>query len=213
MNRTNLNEASNGLLNGSYLTSIGGNHKLNSEAAVAYLKMVNAAKSQGVDWGITDSYRNLEAQKDVAKRKGLYSKGGLAAEPGTSNHGWGSAVDLKFNGKGNALEWLKKNAATYGFTNIPREPWHWEHKQSAKNMGANATNTTTDSPEANDTNTTGGTPQSNDADYSVDSGTGLNPADKQLLSNMYTQGLGLKNLGKAFMGIQEDIIRIKKLMK
>jgi len=201
MNRTNLNEASNGLLNGSYLTSIGGNHKLNSEAAVAYLKMVNAAKSQGVDWGITDSYRNLDAQKDVAKRKGLYSKGGLAAEPGTSNHGWGSALDLKFNGKGNALEWLKKNAATYGFTNIPREPWHWEHKQSAKNMGANATNTT------------GGTPQSNDADYSVDSGTGLNPADKQLLSNMYTQGLGLKNLGKAFMGIQEDIIRIKKLMK
>ena len=37
--------------------------------------------------------------------------------------------------------------------------------------------------------------------------------DDQLLANMYTQGLGLKNLGKAFMGIQEDIIRIKKLMK
>lgn len=206
MNRTNLNEASNGLLNGSYLTSIGGNHKLNSEAAVAYLKMVAAAKAQGVEWGITDSYRNLEAQKDVAKRKGLYSKGGLAAQPGTSNHGWGSALDLKFTGgKGNALEWLKKNAATYGFTNIPREPWHWEHKQSAKNMGSNATNTTTDSPEANATNDSVDTTPIDKSQQTID--------DEKLLANMYTQGLGLKNLGKAFMGIQEDIIRIKKLMK
>lgn len=202
MEKNNLNEASNGLLNASYLKSIGGNHKLNSEAAVAYLKMVAAAKAAGVEWGITDSYRTLESQKDLAKRKGLYSKGGLAAQPGTSNHGWGSALDLNFKvGKGNALEWLKKNAATYGFTNIPREPWHWEHKQSAKNVGANATNTTTDSPESNVT------PESND------SGTGLNGDDNELLANMYTQGLGLKNLGKAFMGIQEDIIRIKKLMK
>ena len=45
------------------------------------------------------------------------------------------------------------------------------------------------------------------------SDTGLNSNDDELLANMYTQGLGLKNLGKAFMGIQEDIIRIKKLMK
>ena len=72
--------------------------------------MVDAAKSDGVEWVITDSYRDLETQKDMVKRKGLYSKGGLAAEPGKSNHGWGSAVDLNFKvGKGNALEWLKKN--------------------------------------------------------------------------------------------------------
>lgn len=45
------------------------------------------------------------------------------------------------------------------------------------------------------------------------SDTGLTSNDDELLANMYTQGLGLKNLGKAFMGIQEDIIRIKKLMK
>ena len=45
MEKNNLNEASNGLLNASYLKSIGGNHKLNSEAAVAYLKIVAAAKA------------------------------------------------------------------------------------------------------------------------------------------------------------------------
>jgi len=193
----NINEAANGLLNGSYLKTIGGNHKLNSEAANAYLKMVNAAKSQGVEWGITDSYRTLDSQKDVAKRKGLFSKGGLAAQPGTSNHGWGSAVDLNFKvGKGNALEWLKKNAATYGFTNIPREPWHWEHKQSAKNMGSNATNTTTDSPELSDT---GGNQGSSD--------------NSESFQNMLIQGLGLNQVSKTFADIQEEIKRMKNLMK
>jgi LAS superfamily LD-carboxypeptidase LdcB len=197
MEKNNLNEASNGLLNASYLKSIGGNHKLNSEAAVAYLKMVAAAKAAGVEWGITDSYRTLEAQKDVAKRKGLYSQGGLAAQPGKSNHGWGSAVDLNFkNGaKGNPLEWLKKNAATYGFTNIPREPWHWEHKQSAKNQGANSSNTSTQE-----------TPQDLNA-------VNTSNTKDEFFKNMLIQGLGLNQISKSFAGIQEEIKRMKNLMK
>ena len=200
MNKTNLTEASNGLLNGSYLTSIGGNHKLNSEASVAYLKMVAAAKAEGVEWGITDSYRTLEIQKDLVKRKGLYSKGGLAAQPGTSNHGWGSAVDLNFKvGKGNALEWLKKNAGKYGFTNIPREPWHWEHKQSAKNMGANTSNTS---------NTTDDSQSSTHLDSDEGSSVG-----GDLLKGILSTNLGLDKLASGFAGIQENIIRIKQLMK
>lgn len=203
MNKTNLTEASNGLLNGSYLTSIGGNHKLNSEASVAYLKMVAAAKAEGVEWGITDSYRTLEIQKDLVKRKGLYSKGGLAAQPGTSNHGWGSAVDLNFKvGKGNALEWLKKNAGKYGFTNIPREPWHWEHKQSAKNMGANTSNT------SNTSNTTDDSQSSTHSDSDEGSSVG-----GDLLKGILSTNLGLDKLGSGFAGIQENIIRIKQLMK
>lgn len=201
MEKNNLNEASNGLLNASYLKSIGGNHKLNSEAAVAYLKMVAAAKAAGVEWGITDSYRTLEAQKDVAKRKGLYSKGGLAAQPGTSNHGWGSALDLNFKvGKGNALEWLKKNAATYGFTNIPREPWHWEHKQSAKNLGSNTSNTSTQE-----------TPQDLNAVNTSD--TISDTKKDEFFKNMLIQGLGLNQISKSFAGIQEEIKRMKNLMK
>jgi len=204
--KNNINEAANGLLNGSYLTSIGGNHKLNSEASVAYLKMVAAAKSEGVEWGITDSYRTLDSQKDLVKRKGLYSKGGLAAQPGTSNHGWGSALDLNFKvGKGNALEWLKKNAATYGFTNIPREPWHWEHKQSAKNMGSNATNTTTDSPESSGSNYVSSSSSSQATDY--------NEEGKNLLKGVLSTNLGLDDLVKGFANVQEDIKRIKNLMK
>ena len=203
MNKTNLTEASNGLLNGSYLTSIGGNHKLNSEASVAYLKMVAAAKAEGVEWGITDSYRTLEIQKDLVKRKGLYSKGGLAAQPGTSNHGWGSAVDLNFKvGKGNALEWLKKNAGKYGFTNIPREPWQWEHTQSAKNMGANTSNT------SNTTDTTDDSQSSTHSDSDEGSSVG-----GDLLKGILSTNLGLDKLASGFAGVQENIIRIKQLMK
>ena len=129
-----LNEAANGKLNTDDLVAIqplgksGGNHKLNAEAAKAYEEMKAAAEADGITWGITDSYRDYEAQVSVAARKGLYKNGGLAAVPGTSNHGWGSALDLKLDS--DAQDWLKKNASKFGFSTIPREPWHWEHKAS-----------------------------------------------------------------------------------
>ena len=119
----------NGRLDTSMLTSIGGNHKLIDPAAQAYRRMVQAAAADGIEWTITDSYRTYEAQVDVARRKGLYSQGGLAAEPGTSNHGWGKAVDLGGGANNNRTpenNWLRANAPRFGFTTIAREPWHWE---------------------------------------------------------------------------------------
>jgi hypothetical protein len=56
--------------------------------AVAGATAVGEKSFAGVDIGVTDSYRSYDAQVDVARRKGLYSQGGLAATPGTSDHGW-----------------------------------------------------------------------------------------------------------------------------
>jgi cell wall-associated NlpC family hydrolase len=85
------------------------------------------ASGQGISIGINDSYRDYDSQVRVAREKGLYSQGGLAAEPGTSNHGWGVAVDLSF-GVG-ALAWMRANAGRYGFfETVPREDWHWEYQ-------------------------------------------------------------------------------------
>ena len=120
----------NGMIPAANLTPIGAGHKLQGSAAAAYMKMVDAAKAEGVSWGITDSYRSYDAQVDVARRKGLYSQGGLAAKPGTSNHGWGLATDLKLDGK--AQQWMQKHAGEYGFSTIPREPWHWEFGKGGK---------------------------------------------------------------------------------
>jgi D-alanyl-D-alanine carboxypeptidase len=102
-------------------------HKLWAPAAESLTKMIADAKKDGVTIGITDSYRSYDEQVDVARRKGLYSQGGLAAKPGTSEHGWGMATDLDLNSKAQA--WVRKHGEEYGFVeNVPREPWHWAYK-------------------------------------------------------------------------------------
>ena len=102
-------------------------HKLWAPAAEQLTQMMSDAKAQGVTIGITDSYRPYEEQVDLVRRKGLYSQGGLAAKPGTSDHGWGMATDLDLNPR--ALAWMRDNAGKYGFDeDTPRESWHWAFK-------------------------------------------------------------------------------------
>ena len=81
---------------------------------------------------LTDSYRSYQVQA------ALYGqKPGLAAVPGTSNHGWGVAVDLCGgieSGTSRQYRWVARNGARYGWINQPwarpagsrPEPWHWE---------------------------------------------------------------------------------------
>ena len=81
---------------------------------------------------ITDSYRPYAAQVEA-----FDNKPALAAVPGTSNHGWGLAVDLcgGINSTGSPQwRWMQANAPRFGFINPPwarpgaekPEPWHWE---------------------------------------------------------------------------------------
>lgn len=133
-------EASNGELPDSWLCKIGvGNHKLRADAAVSFAKM-NAAfkKDTGKDLAVTDSYRSLESQVSVAARKP-----GFAARPGTSNHGWGLALDLgggTSSGSGEQYDWLVANAGKYGWENPDwakrnsYELWHWEYVPGRKDM-------------------------------------------------------------------------------
>ncbi|NIZ91719.1 peptidase M15 [Kineosporiaceae bacterium B12] len=115
----------NGEIPAAALSSIGqGSHTMWAPAAQAYQTLRAAAARDGVTIEATDSYRPYEQQVDLAQRKGLYSQGGLAAKPGTSEHGWGLSLDLDLNTK--ALTWMRAHAKDYGFSeNVPREPWHW----------------------------------------------------------------------------------------
>ncbi|NMR21504.1 M15 family metallopeptidase [Cellulomonas fimi] len=105
--------------------------------AAAALDGLNAAfrATFGVDLTVTDSYRTFDQQ--VAVRA---AKPGLAAVPGTSNHGWAQALDLGggINNSGTLNhEWMTLNAPGHGWVNPrwarPRdeggkgEPWHWEY--------------------------------------------------------------------------------------
>ncbi|HEY0118542.1 MAG TPA: M15 family metallopeptidase [Cellulomonas sp.] len=96
-------------------------------AAEALDHLIAAAKTDGVTIGVTEGYRPYDEQVSLAKSEGLYSQGGLAAKPGTSEHGWGLAADLKLDPS--ALAWMRTNAARFGFVaNVPRESWHWAYQ-------------------------------------------------------------------------------------
>jgi zinc D-Ala-D-Ala carboxypeptidase len=110
-----------------------GNHRLWGPTASSFRQMVAAAAVDGVRIGVTDSYRSLDQQVDLARRKGLYSQGGLAATPGTSNHGWGLSLDLDLNSQ--AQTWMRANAGRFGFVeDVPREPWHWTYHGQAQRL-------------------------------------------------------------------------------
>lgn len=109
-------------------------HLLHADAAKAWWRL-NRAFKRRFDTGLcaTDSYRSYEAQAAVYGQKP-----GLAAVPGTSNHGWGVAMDLcggveSYTSPQHA--WLAMNSAKYGWVNPSwaqargsrPEPWHWEY--------------------------------------------------------------------------------------
>lgn len=118
----------NGQIPAAAMTSIGhGDHRLHAPAARAFQQMEAAARAEGITFGITTSYRDLPTQRRLAAEKGLYSQGGLAATPGTSNHGWGMSVDLRLDDR--AQTWMRDNGWRFGFVeDVPREPWHWTYR-------------------------------------------------------------------------------------
>lgn len=124
---TELAAYGNGRIPREALSEIGSTgHRMWAPAARQYEALSAAAARDGVTIGITDSYRTYESQVDLAERKGLYKNGGLAAVPGTSDHGWGRSLDLNLDA--NALAWMRENGAAYGFReDVPRESWHWTY--------------------------------------------------------------------------------------
>jgi len=118
----------NGKIPPGALSPIGvGEHRLHAPAAAAFRRMKADAAAAGITIGVTDSYRTYESQVDLAHRKGLHKHGGLAATPGTSNHGWGLALDLDLDAS--AQQWMRDNGWRYGFVeDVPREPWHWTYR-------------------------------------------------------------------------------------
>jgi LAS superfamily LD-carboxypeptidase LdcB len=129
---TDLAGYGNGRIPATALEQVGDTrHKLWAPAAESLTRMMADAQKAGVHIGVTDSYRPYAEQVDLARRKGLHSQGGLAAKPGTSEHGWGMAADLDLNAK--ATSWMKQHGAEHGFVNnVSREPWHWAYQPATR---------------------------------------------------------------------------------
>ena len=109
-------------------------HRLHPDAARSWWRMsVQYAARFGRGLCLTDSYRSYEAQAALQA-----AKPGLAAPAGTSNHGWGVAIDLcggveSFESA--AHRWMVRHGPRLGWINPAwarpgasrPEPWHWEY--------------------------------------------------------------------------------------
>ncbi|MEO6144216.1 MAG: D-alanyl-D-alanine carboxypeptidase family protein [Dermatophilaceae bacterium] len=106
---------------------------LRREAALAFNAMSNAYQQQtGSALCVADSYRSYVEQVAIK-----LERPGLAATPGTSQHGLGLALDLcggVQNFSAPAHLWMQRNAPLYGWfhpgwaepSGVLPEPWHWE---------------------------------------------------------------------------------------
>lgn len=122
----------------------------------AWRAMAAAAHAAGHVLKSVSSYRNYETQERIFReRYRTYDTGSgerkwwlsqwwwrlpnvaAAAVPGTSNHGWGLAVDIGEERDGdsgvesiddNTVQWLIDHAHLYGFSaEIQSEKWHWRY--------------------------------------------------------------------------------------
>jgi peptidoglycan hydrolase CwlO-like protein len=99
--------------------------------------MLNAARASGLSLS-GGGYRSPAGQIEVRKNNcgtsyyAIWEMPASAcspptAKPGTSQHELGLAIDFNnCSSRGSACyRWLAGNASSYGFYNLPSEPWHW----------------------------------------------------------------------------------------
>jgi len=112
-----------------------------SEIADELEALLAAAEADGITFG-GGGYRSSDSQ--VALREAHCGSSDYAvyempasqcspptARPGQSMHERGLAVDFTYNGRvissrsNPGYQWLADHAGSYGFYNLPSEPWHW----------------------------------------------------------------------------------------
>ncbi len=130
---------SNGQLPASLLLQIAPTCVAHRDAAASLSALIAAAAAAGVTIKPSECYRDLGGQQFWRTHYCALGKCQMAAVPGTSNHGWGKAADLKDQSGGlsftsSAYAWLKLNAGRFGWNHpgwaepgsSAPEPWHWE---------------------------------------------------------------------------------------
>lgn len=132
--------ASGGFANGRLPSSVlcdlqdGSGERLRADAARSFWRLSAAyALGLGERVCIIDGYRPLGEQQQLRRTKPRY-----AARPGSSEHGWGLAVDLGcgvLSSRSRESAWMVANAGRYGWVHPEwarpggsrPEPWHWEY--------------------------------------------------------------------------------------
>jgi hypothetical protein len=118
------------------IQSDGGRIRLYTKASRALDDLLAAAEAAKVTLKINSAYRTLQDQQRVRAKN--CTPAGVCNPPtapaGTSNHGFGIAVDFANKNVSKLSEgmaeykWLAANGPTYGFRRIRSEAWHWEYQ-------------------------------------------------------------------------------------
>ncbi len=124
---------------GGSIVSVGG-IQVSASIASNLQALLNAAASAGISLS-GGGYRDPAGQIAVRRNNcgssdyAIYQMSASScrpptAKPGSSMHEQGLAIDFTQGGStlsrgSSAFAWLKANAASYGFHNLPSEPWHW----------------------------------------------------------------------------------------
>jgi hypothetical protein len=100
------------------------------DAARDLLAWLKAFRSHfGTYLRVNEGYRNLDGQNYWWDYYGHNPD--LAAVPGTSNHGWGAAIDFVQGDMTSAnLAWLRSTCASYGFAVYANENWHFNYTKA-----------------------------------------------------------------------------------
>jgi peptidoglycan hydrolase CwlO-like protein len=121
------------------IVSVGG-IRVHQSIAGNLQSLLAAASAAGINFG-GGGYRDPSGQ--IAVRRNNCGSSNYAiyempasqcspptARPGTSMHERGLAIDFTQGGStltrgSSGFAWLRANASSYGFFNLPSEPWHW----------------------------------------------------------------------------------------
>ncbi len=139
---------------------LGRTEYLHKTAAAAFEQMVRAAAGSGITLSAFSGFRSIPIQQglwdaQVRKLGSPEAAAKVSAPPGYSEHQSGFAVDISNNNASQdlnngfqnsaAYQWLKSNAAAYGFSQsyngtpgvgADNEAWHWRYKSiPAPNSG------------------------------------------------------------------------------
>ena len=137
------------------LTELSNGEKVDSRIYPQLQQMFDDARAEGLELFVREGYRTTQDQKDIMNERIQqyqdegYSRGEAkklakeyVAEPGTSEHELGIAVDINADtskcSSGAVYTWLANNAYKYGFikrypdnkieiTGVNNEPWHYRY--------------------------------------------------------------------------------------
>jgi len=116
--------------------------RVHASVASSLRDLLRAARADGIVLTSASSYRSINRQIELRKQNcgpteyDIYQRPSgtcspPTARPGRSLHESGLAIDFQHAGESivsrssPAYRWLAANAPSYGFYNLPSEPWHW----------------------------------------------------------------------------------------